>query len=132
MKNYNPKVSIIVNCYNGELFLEKCLLSIIRQTYKNWELIFWDNRSTDNSKSIFEKIKNKKFKYFKAKKFTNLYAARNLALKKAKGEIIMFVDVDDEWLEDKIDQQIKIFKKNKKINIVSSNFLEKKTFFFQV
>ena len=44
----------------------------------------------------------------------------------------MFVDVDDEWLEDKIDQQIKIFKKNKKINIVSSNFFREKTFFFQV
>ena len=130
MKNYNPKVSIIVNCYNGELFLEKCLLSILRQTYKNWELIFWDNRSTDDSKNIFEKVKNKKFKYFKAKKFTNLYAARNLALKEAKGEIIMFVDVDDEWLEDKIDQQIKIFKKNKKINIVSSNFFREKNIFF--
>ena len=48
-----PLVSIVVNCYNGEEYLDQCLKSIFYQTYKNWELIFWDNASTDNSFKIF-------------------------------------------------------------------------------
>ena len=44
-----PLVSIIINCYNGEKFLKDCLDSITSQSYKNWEIIFWDNCSTDNS-----------------------------------------------------------------------------------
>jgi len=46
-------ISIIINCHNGAAFLKDCLLSIKRQTYKNFEVIFWDNASNDNSKIIF-------------------------------------------------------------------------------
>ena len=49
-----PLVSIIINCYNGEKFLKDCLDSITSQSYKNWEIIFWDNCSTDNSKHILD------------------------------------------------------------------------------
>ena len=48
------KVSIIMNCYNGEEYLREAINSVIAQTYENWELIFWDNRSTDNSAQIFQ------------------------------------------------------------------------------
>ena len=51
--NSNPLVSIIVNCFNGEKYLNKALQSIVNQSYKNWEVIFWDNKSIDNSKKIF-------------------------------------------------------------------------------
>ena len=47
-----PLVSVIVNCYNGQKYLKDCLRSIVNQTYKNWELIFWDNFSTDQSKKF--------------------------------------------------------------------------------
>ena len=47
-----PKVSIVVNCFNGEEFLHECLDSIVNQTFIDWELIFWDNCSTDNSANI--------------------------------------------------------------------------------
>ena len=56
--NKQPLVSIIMNCYNGEKYLAESLESILSQTYQNWELIFWDNLSTDNSKKIFEKYKD--------------------------------------------------------------------------
>ena len=59
-----PLVSIIINCFNGEKYLEECLNSILSQEYTNYEVIFWDNFSKDNSKSIFLKIKDKRFKYF--------------------------------------------------------------------
>ena len=107
-----PFVSIILNCHNGEEYLEDALISISKQTYTNWELVFWDNRSSDNSSIIFEKFKkkNKKFKYFKAKKFTSLYKARNLAIQKANGDYIAFIDSDDTWEKDKLQKQLKLFK----------------------
>ena len=60
MISKKPKVSIIINCFNGEAFLTKCLLSILNQTYENWEVIFWDNRSTENSKKIFLNLNQSK------------------------------------------------------------------------
>ena len=57
-------VSIVVNCFNGEKYLKKTLNSIQKQKYENWELIFWDNQSTDKSKAIFESFKEPRFKYF--------------------------------------------------------------------
>ena len=51
--NSSPLVSIIMNCYNGSEYLKESLNSVLNQTYKNWELIFWDNRSADNSAKIF-------------------------------------------------------------------------------
>ena len=59
------------------------------------------------------KFKDKRLKYYCAKKFTNLYAARNLAIKKAKGDIFYFLDVDDLWLSKKLSKQVNFFKINK-------------------
>ena len=81
MKNYNPLISIIINCYNGEKYLIDCLESIKNQTYKNFEVIFWDNKSIDSSSKIFKKIADERFFYFLSESHTSLYKARNLALK---------------------------------------------------
>ena len=116
-----PLVSIIMNCYNGERYLNEALQSIIDQTYKNWELIFWDNLSSDNSKKIFKKYNDKRFRYFQAEKHTVLYEARNLAIKEAKGEFVAFLDTDDIWLNEKLDEQIKLFS-NKNIGLVYGNY----------
>ena len=64
----NKLVSIVVNCYNGEKYLSQTLQSLLNQKYKNIEVIFIDNCSTDKSSSIFKKKKDKRFKYFKTKK----------------------------------------------------------------
>ncbi len=120
MQNKNKLVSIVLNCFNGEEFLKAALSSIINQTYENWELIFWDNKSTDRSKIIFDKFKSKKFKYFKSKKHVPLYKAKNLAIKKCRGEYITFIDSDDTWDKDKLKKQIKLFS-NKKIGVVYGN-----------
>ena len=65
--NNQPLVSIIMNCYNGEVYLAESVKSVLSQTYKNWELIFWDNKSVDKSAEIFKSYKDKRFKYY----FTN-------------------------------------------------------------
>ena len=116
-----PLVSIIMNCFNGEMYLSEALQSIINQTYKNWELIFWDNISTDNSKEIFNSFNEKRFKYYLADRHTVLYEARNLAIKKANGEFIAFLDTDDIWSKDKLSSQIKLFD-NKKVGLVYGNY----------
>ena len=88
--NNQPLVSVIMNCFNGELFLKESIQSVINQTYQNWELVFWDNRSKDKSAEIFKSYKDKRLKYFYAAEHTSLYEARNLAIKKSSGEFIAF------------------------------------------
>ena len=58
-KRKSPLVSIIMNCHNGEKFLNKSLKSVLNQTYNNWELIFWDNLSNDRSSLILKSFKDK-------------------------------------------------------------------------
>ena len=117
-----PLVSIIMNCHNGEKYLKDSIKSIISQTYKNWELVFWDNNSKDNSKKIVKNFNDKRIKYFKSKKFNSLYHSRNLAIKKAKGKYIGFLDVDDLWEKRKLQRQMIFFFKNRKIKVIYSNF----------
>ena len=90
LDNNQPLVSIIMNCFNGEKYLKFSLESVINQTYKNWELIFWDNKSKDNSAEIFKSFNDKRFKYFYADEHTSLYKARNLAIQKSQGDFISF------------------------------------------
>lgn len=110
---HQSKVTIIINCFNGESFINDCISSVLAQTYTNWELVFWDNLSTDNTAKIINKFKDKRIKYFKASKHTNLPNARNLALKKAKSNLIAFLDIDDIWHKDKLKYQIAETNKNK-------------------
>ena len=59
-----PLISVIINCHNGEKYLHSCIKSIINQSYKKWELIFFDNASIDNSAKIIRGYKDKRIKYF--------------------------------------------------------------------
>lgn len=116
-----PLVSVIINCHNGEKYLSKCIKSVLNQTYKNWEIVFWDNCSSDNSKKILRSFKDKRIKYFKNNFFTSLYAARNLAIKKTKGDYVAFLDTDDWWHKKKLQKQIDLIKLNKDPQIIYSN-----------
>ena len=107
-----PLVSIIVNCHNGERYLSESLKSIQSQTYNNYEVIFFDNCSTDNSSKIFRQFNDNRFKYFLSKNKIKLYNARNLALDKCNGEIITFLDTDDLWKVDKLQLQVAEMNKN--------------------
>jgi glycosyltransferase involved in cell wall biosynthesis len=115
------KVSIIVNCYNGEKYLRQALNSVLAQTYDNWELIFWDNCSDDHSATIFRSYEDTRFKYFVAGSHTQLGEARNCAIDKARGEFIAFLDVDDEWSRDKLERQIPLFS-DLEVGLVCGNY----------
>ena len=120
MEEKQKLVSIILNCFNGEKYLKDALESVVNQTYNNWELVFWDNKSSDESKKILDSYNSEKFKYFRSNVHTSLYEARNLAVKQCKGEFIAFIDADDYWEKDKLEKQIKLFEKEN-VGVVYGN-----------
>ena len=103
-------ISIIMNCHNGEAFLNEAIKSVLKQKYKKWEIIFWNNNSIDNSEKVFNSYRDKRLRYYFRKKKVSLYKSRNSAIKKAKGEFIAFLDVDDIWLPNKLSLQVKQFR----------------------
>lgn len=103
-----PRVSVIVNCFNGEKYLKAAIDSVYAQTYTNWEIIFWDNASSDRSAEIVQGY-DERLRYFKGEQTIPLGAARNKALEKATGELIAFLDCDDLWLFDKLNAQVPLF-----------------------
>lgn len=117
-----PLVSILMNCYNGEKYLRESIESVLAQTYHNWELIFWDNQSTDNSAELFKSFDDKRLKYFFAPKHTLLYEARNYAAENSLGKFIAFLDVDDFWETNKLDEQMSVFIKDENVAMVYSNY----------
>ena len=118
----NYLVSIIMTCHNGELFLKEALDSILKQTYFNWELIFYDNKSNDSSANIVSSYKDPRIKYFKSDQLVNLGTIRKLAIEKCTGSFISFLDVDDYWSDDKLEKQINKFKQNENLDVVYSNY----------
>jgi len=119
-----PLVSVIINCFNGEKYLNEAIESVLNQTYSNWEIIFWDNRSTDGSSIIINSYNDERIRYYLAPNHTTLYKARNLAIKYARGDFISFIDVDDIWLPEKLELQIPLFADNQ-VSLVYSNFFIK-------
>lgn len=103
-----PLVSVIINCYNGEKYLREAIDSVIAQTYENWELVFWDNQSTDSTAEIVKSYNNEKVHYYYASEHTNLGEARNMAMREANGAFIAFLDSDDWWDPLFIDEGIRI------------------------
>ena len=102
-----PCVSIIMNCYNGEKFLREAIDSIYAQTYQHWEIIFWDNASTDGTSQIAQSY-DSRLRYFCAEVNTHLGPARNMALEKAKTTYIAFLDSDDIYLPHTLQRQVEL------------------------
>ena len=115
-----PVVSIIMNCLNCEKDLPFALASVKEQTFTDWEIIFWDNGSTDTSAEIAKKF-GSKLRYFKSSETVSLGAARNLAINEAKGEFIAFLDCDDLWKKEKLAKQLELFRKNPKTGLVCTD-----------
>lgn len=109
-----------MNCYNSEQYLKEAIESVLNQSYNNYEIIFWDNASTDNSANIVKSYNDKRIKYFSSKKTVVVSKARNFALEKCSGEFIAFLDCDDIWMDSKLEKQVKLFS-DKEVGLVFSN-----------
>jgi len=103
-----PTVSIIMNVRNGAATLRAALESAFAQTYRDWELIVWDDCSSDDSAKIVAEFTDPRLRYFLAPHDTSLGQARELAMREAHGVWLAFLDQDDIWLPRKLELQIEL------------------------
>lgn len=92
------KISIVIPCYNVEKYVEKCIKSIMNQTYSDLEVIVIDDKSTDGTYDVLLKLKkeyNDRFILLQNEKNGGLAYTRNFGVKKATGKYIGFIDSDD-------------------------------------
>ena len=92
-----PAISVIVPVYQGERYIEKCVESVTKQTFSDWELLIINDCSTDGTAAICDACaaKDDRIRVFHKKKNAGVSEARNLGLREAKGECIAFLDSDD-------------------------------------
>lgn len=117
-------VSIITPCYNASAFIEQTMLSVQAQTYTDWEMLIVDDCSKDNSAEIIRRYaeKEQRIKYLKTENSSGSpVRPRNIAIEKAQGRYIAFLDSDDVWLPNKLEEQLKLFD-DKKVAVVFSNY----------
>lgn len=103
-----PAISIVMNVYNGSAFLREAIGSVLAQTWKDWELIFWDDRSTDDSAQVFRTFNDPRLRYFLAPTRTTLGPARIEAIAQARGPWLAFLDQDDIWTATKLERQLEL------------------------
>lgn len=115
-----PEVSVIMNCLNCSKYLREAIDSVYSQTFSNWEIIFWDNASIDNSSQIARSY-DSKLRYFRGKKTVPVGKARNFALQKTRGQYIAFLDCDDLWYPSKLEKQVPLFRNHPEIGVVYSD-----------
>jgi len=103
-----PLVSILLNCYNGEKYIVEQLKSIYSQTYSNWELIVYDDFSTDNTLNLVKKIINNdpRVKIVKNKKNLGLLESFRRGMKLVKGEYVCLADNDNYWISTRLEKEV--------------------------
>ncbi len=97
-----PFFSVIMNIYNGEAYLRAAIDSVLAQTHRDWELIFYDDCSTDGSAAICRSYTDPRIRYIRADQQVPVAAARGAAVVHARGTWIAFIDQDDIWLPHKL------------------------------
>ena len=105
----NPTVSVIIPTYNRAHLLGRAIQSVLNQTYQGFELIVVDDGSSDNTGEVVATFADPRIHYLRHVKNRGAAAARNTAIKTARGEHIAFLDSDDEWLPEKLEKQMKVF-----------------------
>ena len=105
-------VSVIIPVYNNSPYLDKCIESVLKQTYKKLEIIIVDDHSTDNSLEVILKYHDKRIKVVKLRKNSGAAIARNKGTELATGDYICYLDSDDYWAYDKVERQVKYMRDN--------------------
>lgn len=117
----NPLISVIIPTYNRARMIKRAVESVLAQSYKNFEIIVVDDGSTDGTKEALSEYINKgEIKYI-LQNNAGPGVARNNGIQKARGELVAFLDSDDEWMPDKLEKQVKVFQQKGDDIIVFSN-----------
>ena len=118
-----PFFSVVMPTYNQAKYLKASIDSVLRQSYKDFEIIIIDNYSTDETQKIIKKYKSRRIRAIKFRNKGIIAASRNLAIKNSKGQWIAFLDSDDMWFKNKLRKIYKEINKNKNVKVFCSNEL---------
>ena len=115
------KISVVIPTYNRKKYIKRAIDSVIRQSYKSFEIIVIDDGSTDGTYELIKQSYSSSQISLKKQKNKGVSAARNKGVKLAKGDWIAFLDSDDEWFENKLELQVREIKKSKTFMICHTN-----------
>lgn len=116
-----PKVSVLIPAYNHEQYIRDTINSVINQTFEDFELLIYDDCSTDNTAEIIKSFSDKRITAIFPDKNSGTVSALNNLLKIAKGEYIAVLGSDDIWVSDKLERQLEIMENNPSIAACFSN-----------
>ena len=117
-----PLVSVIIPTFNAARYITCAVDSALAQTYSPIEVIVVDDGSTDNTAQVLDPYKSSNVRYIFQRNSGSVGAVRNRGIREARGEFLAFLDADDLWLPEKLEQQIPVLLSNPKVGLVHSNF----------
>ena len=104
----NPRVSVLMNCRNGAEYIQEAVDSLLAQTYADWELVAWDDGSTDETRTILRSYRDSRIRVVHSSKSESLGHSRRLAIEACRGEWVAFLDQDDLWTPGKLARQVEV------------------------
>lgn len=116
-----PRVSVVMNCLNSEKYLREAIDSVYAQTYTDWELVLFDNASTDRTRELTRGYGDK-LRYFRGETTVPLGVARNQAIEHCRGELIAFLDSDDIWLPRRLQRGVSVLDATPSCDFLYSSF----------
>ncbi|MCD4694407.1 glycosyltransferase family 2 protein [bacterium] len=119
-----PKVSVIIPTYNRADFLREAINSVLKQSFKDFELIVVDDGSTDNTKKIvldFQE-RDERIKYYYQKNSGGAASPKNFGIKKSSSDLIAILDSDDKWLSQKLEKQINFLEVNQGVDFIACDY----------
>jgi len=135
------KVSVVMPCFNGEKFVKQAIESVLAQTFKNFEIVFVDDGSTDKSLEIVEGFKNSKIRVVKNPVNLGIGASKTKGILEARGKYLCFLSVDDLYEPNYLEEMLKNVEENticfsnyriiNEVGIVTHNFLSPKFEYYE-
>lgn len=114
----DPLICVLMPVYNGSLTIKSSIQSLIMQTYQNWVCIIVNDGSTDNTREVLSEISDKRFNVIHLDKNMGRGFARQTCLDNSTGDYIAFLDADDFYHPDKLQEQLYVFKNNQSLGLV--------------
>ena len=115
-----PEISIITPCYNSEKFIQATIQSVLEQTFENWEWIIVDDCSRDNSVELIRQHQDQRITLIALNENVGAAQARNIAVEKARGRFLTFLDSDDVWLPKFLETAVNYLKNNQEELVYAS------------
>lgn len=118
-----PVISVVIPVYNKEKFIENTIYSVLNQTLSDFELIIVDDSSTDKSLSIIDSIEDKRIKTYSIKN-SGVSKSRNYGVEKSTSNLIAFLDADDLWKNNHLEQLYKLYLENPNCGMYAMSYMK--------